>query len=124
MFLWISGCQRDDLCGEANATTPRLIITFNDASNPEERKDATSLKVLGEGFDNAVPGLDRVTTDSIAIPLRSLSEETSYIFILNSEDTEEGAETGNIDTLRFTYSTNEIFLSRACGVVANYEAEN
>ncbi|WP_340067013.1 DUF6452 family protein [Ascidiimonas aurantiaca] len=121
LFLWISGCQRDDLCGEANPTTPRLIITFNDAANPEERKDATSLKVVGEGFDNAVPGLDRVTTDSIAIPLRSLSQETSYIFILNSEDNDQGVETGNRDTLRFNYSTKEVFLSRACGVVANFE---
>ena len=30
-------------------------------------------------------------------------------------------ETGNIDTLTFNYATNEVFISRACGFVANYD---
>ncbi len=28
------GCTKDDICPEGTATTPNLIITFNDIVNP------------------------------------------------------------------------------------------
>jgi hypothetical protein len=63
---------------------------------------------------------DRTATDSIAIPLRISNTNTDFIFIRNSAD-EEGVETGNIDTLRFNYETREVFISRACGYVVNFD---
>ena len=30
------GCERDDICAEATATTPHLIMRFYDVNNPEE----------------------------------------------------------------------------------------
>jgi len=31
-------CESDDICPESTLTTPRMIITFYDVNNPEERK--------------------------------------------------------------------------------------
>ncbi|WP_340074789.1 DUF6452 family protein [Leptobacterium sp. I13] len=121
-LLWIIlGCERDDICPGEVPDTPQLIIRFYDNANPEEVKSVTSLRVLAAGVDVPVPNADRVTTDSIALPLRSFENETAFTFILNSEDDANGAEIGNSDRIAFNYTTKEVFISRACGFVANYE---
>ena len=38
-------CESDDICPESTLTTPRMIITFYDVNNPEERKNVESLGV-------------------------------------------------------------------------------
>ena len=63
---------------------------------------------------------DRSSRDSVAVPLRINEANTQFQIILNS-DGEDNTETGNIDTLQFNYETNEVFISRACGFVANFE---
>lgn len=35
----IYNCESDDICPESTLTTPRMIITFYDVNNPEERKN-------------------------------------------------------------------------------------
>ncbi|XLS30386.1 DUF6452 family protein [Flavobacteriaceae bacterium M23B6Z8] len=122
LFLSLFGCQRDDLCAETDPTTPQLIIKFQDVANPEENKEVPNLRVLAEGIETPLPGLSATSTDSITIPLRSFSPETVFILISDYAIDSEGIETGNRDTLRFTYTTDEVFISRACGFVANYEA--
>jgi hypothetical protein len=39
----------------------------------------------------------------------------------SADDDTSGEETGNIDILTISYGTSERFVSRACGIVANYE---
>lgn len=121
LFLSLFGCQRDDLCAETDPTTPRVIIKFQDIINPEEDKEVINLRVLAEGVETPLPELSSSTTDSISIPLRSFSPETVFILISDYEIDSDGVETGNRDTLRFNYITSEVFISRACGFVANYE---
>jgi hypothetical protein len=117
----ITSCQRDDICAETDSTTPRLIIKFQDFETPDEDKSVSNLRVLAEGIDTPLPGLSASTTDSIAVPLRSFSPETTFIMISDYDIDSGGNETGNRDTLRFDYITKEVFVSRACGFVANYE---
>ena len=115
----INGCEKDDICVEGD--TPLLIIKFYDANNPTESKSVTNLRVRGLGQENPVDTFDdRTTLDSIAIPLRIHQPDTGFLFISESAD-EDGAETGNTDTLTFSYTTQEVFVSRACGFVANYD---
>ena len=42
IILTIYNCESDDICPESTLTTPRLIVTFYDEENPEERKNIES----------------------------------------------------------------------------------
>ena len=117
------GCEKDDICVEGD--TPLLIIRFYNAENPLELKTVSSLRVVGLGQADPVDTfIDRSTLDSISIPLRINQPNTSFIMISSSADDENEVETGNIDTLTFNYNTQEVFVSRACGFVANYSELN
>ena len=112
-------CEKDDICVDGD--TPLLVIRFYDAENTTEFKQVTNLRVIGLGQENPVATFaDRSSIDSIAIPLRINEPNTGFALILDSAD-ENDVETGNIDTLTFSYTTKEVFISRACGFVANYE---
>jgi hypothetical protein len=118
--LFYFACEKDDIC--ADGDTPLLIIRFYDAENVTEFKTVPNLRVVGIGQGNPVTTFnDRTTIDSIGIPLRINEPDTGFMLILNSAG-EDGAETGNIDTLSFSYDTREVYISRACGFVANYDA--
>ena len=117
-FLFINACEKDDICVEGD--TPLLIIRFYDSENPTELKSVSSLRVIGIGQTDPVDTFtDRSSLDSISIPLRINQPDTGFLLISESAD-EDDLETGNIDTLTFSYNTEEVFVSRACGFVANY----
>ena len=116
-----SSCQRDDICGEVIPTTPQLIIRFFDNENPLEFRSVNSLRVFAQGIEDPIATINRTTTDSIVLPLRSFEEQTTFILITDSADNEEGMETGNTDILTFNYDTREAFVSRPCGFIANYD---
>jgi hypothetical protein len=119
LLLCSWACEKDDICVDGD--TPLLIIRFYDIADTTELKRVPSLRVIGLGQSTVVNTFnDRTATDSIAIPLRISNTNTDFIFIRNSAD-EEGVETGNIDTLRFNYETREVFISRACGYVVNFD---
>lgn len=121
-FLLINSCEKDDICVEGD--TPLLIIRFYDAENPEVFKSVSSLRVRGIGQENPVDTFtDRSSLDSISIPLRINQPDTGFLLILDSA-TEDDVETGNIDTLTFSYATQEVFVSKACGFIANYDQLN
>lgn len=119
--LPFSACEKDDICVDAD--TPLLIIRFYDAENPTEFKVAPGLRVIGIGNGEPVDTFtDRSTTlDSIAIPLKTSDTTTMFSFILNSEDDENGNEIGKTDALQFLYNPEEVFKSRACGFIVNYD---
>lgn len=112
-------CEKDDICVDGD--TPLLVIRFYDIADTTLLKPAPALRVIGLGQSTVVNTFnDRSSTDSIAIPLKISDSSTDFIFILNSAD-DDGQETGNTDTLRFNYETREVFISRACGFVANFD---
>ncbi|WP_124981101.1 DUF6452 family protein [Nonlabens xiamenensis] len=122
-FAGISSCEKDDLCTPDQAVTPRLIIQFKDQFNPLMAKAVPSLQVREIGATDFAPLNDSGATmlsevDSIAIPLRTNDQLTSYDF-LRRED-------GNLDTdnIDFTYELNEEYVSRACGFRVVYENLN
>ena len=115
-----SSCEKDDICVDGD--TPLLIVVFFDAENPEQAKLVNDLRVVGVGQTTTVNTIsDRTALDSIAIPLNAVADLTSFIMIVDSDDDDNGAETGNLDTINFAHDTVDIFVSRACGFVANYE---
>lgn len=119
IFISFSACEKDDICVDGD--TPLMIIRFYDNENPGELKAVPNLRILGLGQSSTVNTIvDRTSLDSVALPLRINEINTGFIFISDSAD-EDDLETGNIDTLSFDYSTQEIFISRACGYIANYD---
>lgn len=103
--------------------TPLLVIRFYNIAAETQTKAPNLLRVVGVGQDNPVSTFaDRSSLDSIAIPLRPGEANTSFSFILHSEDNSDGEETGITNTLTLDYATKEVYVSRACGFVANYES--
>ncbi|MCG2462434.1 hypothetical protein K8352_16855 [Flavobacteriaceae bacterium F89] len=117
---FFGSCEKDDICVEDN--TPLLVIRFYGSIATEVTKKVPSLRIVGLGKESTVNTIvDRSSLDSIALPLKINDNPTRFLFIQNSADDENGFEKGNIDTVTFNYKTKEVFISRACGYIANYE---
>ncbi|MEE9364683.1 MAG: DUF6452 family protein [Cellulophaga sp.] len=122
-LIFFTNCEKDDICVDGD--TPLLIIRFYDINDETKLKPVPLLRIVGEGKNTTVNTIaDRSSKlDSIGLPLKIDATTTSFSFIKDSADSEGEVktETGNIDILNFTYTTKEIFVSRACGYIANYE---
>ena len=119
VFLFGTACEKDDICVDGD--TPLLLIVFRDTADSALSKTVNFLRVMAVGQENPVSTIaDRSALDSIAIPLNLEAGFTEYIFIADSADENE-METGNKDTVRFTYTVSPDFVSRACGFVGRFE---
>mgnify|MGYP000017216919 CR=1 FL=1 len=120
-FVAIVSCEKDDICVDAD--TPLLVLRFYDFENQTEFKSVSSLRVIGVGVDTLTVNTftDRTALDSIGIPLKIDDTGTTFNFVSDSADDENGMETGNNDNLTFAYTTKEDFKSRACGFTVTYE---
>lgn len=112
MLLAVSfwNCEKDDICAEGTAVTPRVIIAFYDAANPTVLKNVTNLGVIAPTFSEgkAFNGVSK-----IEVPLRTNATTTTLNFIQNGSDTD--GLNDNLDAITFTYATNDVYISRACG---------
>ena len=104
--ITFSSCEKDDICTEE--TTPRLILEFYDISNPSNLKTVLNLKIKGVGLTDDLGTYNGVS--KIQLPLKIDGTTTKYSLILNSLDT-----TPNEDFLEFNYTTQNVYVSRACG---------
>lgn len=100
-IIVISACEKDDFCTQ-NPITPNLVLRFYDTNNRETLKSASSLYVWAEGKDTIFTD---VSTDSIYIPLNSLTTETIYNF---SKD-------NVVNQFTIKYTAKEAYVSRSCG---------
>lgn len=108
-FLYLlTSCVDEDFC--VDATTPRLIINFYDIENPLIKKQLP-IYVWADGKDSIYGTvISSVITDSILIPLNTDNTKTQYRL----------ATTNIIDTLDLTYTTSDLFVSEACGYIAQF----
>jgi hypothetical protein len=110
------GCEPDDICAETTPTTPSLIIRFFDISNPESRKNVVNLLIQGVGNENPLPDYNVKTTDSIVIPLNTIAISTSYKLHKEYQYIDDVTPPrGNEDTITINYTTEQVYVSRACG---------
>ncbi|WP_231874657.1 DUF6452 family protein [Polaribacter atrinae] len=98
-----ASCTKDDFCLQ-NPVTPNLVLRFYDDTNKETVKSVSKLYVWAEGKDT-IADFNGVSSDSIYIPLNSLTTETVYKFS-NGTD---------VDTFTITYTPKEDYVSRSCG---------
>ena len=113
-----SNCEKDDICTEE--TTPRLILSFYDISNPTVTKNVVSLKVKADGSYN---NLDLGTfngVSKVALPLNPSTLVTTYHMTLDSAS----STNANEDILTINYTTQTVYVSRACGYKTVYQLAN
>jgi hypothetical protein len=117
----LPSCEKDDLCAEDTNTTPRLVISFFDYTDPDLAKQVTNLKVVADGHENGIVFNETGTevtrylanAKSIMVPLDTSADTIKYVFTLNANSGDPGLV--YTDTLEFNYARRTIFISRACG---------
>jgi len=123
-FLTINlSCERDDICPESTPTTPKLIIEFYNNADPENLKAVPRLRVQGINNSEVLPGYNAVNTTSLELPLRTDTTATQYKLHNNysindngtPNNTSDDFANGNEDIITIKYSTEQVFVSRACG---------
>jgi len=124
-LIVIFSCEKDDICADTVQTTPRLVIEFYDLTAPDNVLAVAGLFARGLDSGNAegVPINNEVvfTRSKISLPLKTDgSNETEFILFKNY-DVVDGVESGNSDTIKITYNTENVYVSRACGYKTNFE---
>ena len=122
IILTIYNCESDDICPESTLTTPRLIVTFYDEENPQERKNIESLGVyiVKNNELMLISEINGINTDSIAIPLRDDESVSNFKFCKDFSEDVTVIPSGLPNHVYFDYEINETFISRACGFINNY----
>lgn len=112
-------CEKDDICAEGTPVTPRVIIEFFDAADPETPKNVTNLGVIASGFTG---GFAFNGTNKIEVPLRTNVDTTDLDFVLNGADNDPAND--ETITLTFNYERSNVFISRACGYKTIFNLTN
>ena len=112
--IFSMGCEPDDICAASTPTTPNLIIRFYDILNQDSKKNVFNLKVQGIGNDNPLTDYNVVTTDSIVLPLKTNVATTQYSLHKEYSNVNDVID-GNEDIITINYSTEQVYVSRACG---------
>ena len=117
------GCEPDDICPESTPTTPSLIITFYDISLQKNKKNVFKFRAQGVDNNNPLTNYNVVTTDSIVLPLKTIGTSTQYKLYKDYTYSDNGTPDnpnddiigGNQDIITINYSTENVYVSRACG---------
>ena len=110
MFLFLNtSCEPDDVCSEANLSTPQLVFRLYDSSQPNEFKTVDTLRFMGL---NGKAALEFVNTDSIAFPLQVNANKINADLTISN---------GITDRIKIDYLTKDVYLSRACGFQTTFQ---
>ena len=120
-------CERDDICPDGVATTPRLLIDLIDVEDPDVNKNVFDLFVVGVNNDGTVkdplPSYIFQNTNNLVLPLDTAASMTEYILVQEASLNDNGTPDidtddfidGNQDRMIINYNRETIFVSRACG---------
>ena len=106
LILCLPACEPDDICLEGTPGSPNLIVVFYDKNQTDTKKSVTNLQVKGLDMETL---LYDSTTDSISLPIKTISSNTSFSLIATQND--KTLE----DIITFNYDPEDQFISRACG---------
>ncbi|MHC0448377.1 DUF6452 family protein [Flavobacterium sp. 3-218] len=128
----LSSCEKDDICDANTPTTPRLVITFYDSANPTKTKNVTNLQVIGEGMEQGIVFNENLAVDDtlryvtngsqVLLPLKVNDSTTTFKLTFDSLNTNPAAV--NTDVLKFNYTTQNVYVSRACGFKTIFQLNN
>ena len=120
LVLFLAGCENDDICAD-EMITPRLIIRVHDKTAPRRTKTVNNLLVMGGDRHQIIQPV--ATTDSIVLPLKLLSGETSFLLAKDAVIDSTGIlVSGSLNELKVTATPSQEFLSKGCGYRVTYNA--
>ncbi len=126
-FIILEACQPDDICGYDIPDTPHVIITFYDSLYIHKDSvitDTTPKKRVSNFFLKALSvknGIFYSGTDSILVPLNPEDKTSKFLFVKNAQVQGDSIiKGGDIDTLTFSYTRKDAYISRACGYKATF----
>ena len=120
LVLFLAGCENDDICAD-EMITPRLIIRVHDKTAPRRTKTVNNLLVMGGDRHQIIQPV--ATTDSIVLPLKLLSGETSFLLAKDAVIDSTGVlVSGSLNELKVTATPSQEFLSKGCGYRVTYNA--
>ncbi|MDM1045812.1 hypothetical protein HX004_08080 [Myroides sp. 1354] len=106
-------CEKDDICGKEEPTTPNYKIQFFNYEDQEVAKNG-----LVEAYAIGVQDTIRSMGNTLSLPLRLDQQQTDWV--LQIKET-KGKETLIIrDTLTLKYRINTSYLNKACGYVSTF----
>lgn len=117
----LSSCEKDDICDANTPTTPRLVITFYNSDDPSVERVISNLKAVGEGMDTET-GITFSAVSSIELPLKVNDTTTTYKLIYDAASTIPTDR--NTDVLTINYSTQNVYVSRACGFKTTFNVNS
>ncbi|WP_405572391.1 DUF6452 family protein [Winogradskyella sp. Asnod2-B02-A] len=143
-------CERDDICAATTQTTPRLIVSFYDATDTEELLNVSRITVYGDGLFTDEDGVTTEPIEESNLIIVDYDDEDSYVFNINSntialplivghegellttrfvleKDTDlrlddDDSTSSNIDIIEISYNTDFVYVSRACGYKSNFKS--
>ena len=107
-----SSCEPDDVCSEANPSTPQLVFRLYSSSQPNEFKAVDTLRIIDL---NKEVSLEFINTDSIAVPVQISANKMNVDFTISN---------GVTDRIEIDYLTQDVYLSRACGFQSTFQISN
>jgi len=119
-FGTLSRCEKDDICAEGTATTPKMVIDFYEYLNPSVRKNFKKIEIIEIDSPNRVLVFENA--NKILLPLRTDSSQSNYIFKLTYINI--NTEVTNEDLIEIRYTKDDLYLSRACGYISNFTLES
>ncbi|EGD33639.1 DUF6452 family protein [Capnocytophaga sp. oral taxon 338] len=118
LFIFIN-CESDDICDDP-VVTPRLIVRVYDKDTPRRTKPINNLVILGKDKAQAIQPL--ATTDSLALPLKLTSGESSFVLIKDAVVDNNGNITGGTRVeLKINAIASEVFSGKGCGYKVIYD---
>lgn len=111
LALGLSACEKDDICSGSESETPNVVIRLFDRLDPEIPKAAVKIAAIAEGFNDT---LIFRSTSAIDLPLQINTSETTWNLVLYVPNVSNDT-THFRDQLRFTYTPEALYVSKACG---------
>lgn len=110
-------CEKDDICAEGTPTTPSIVVGFYDRDNPDELVNVINFKYYAVGVNDTLPNVpdgQATSFNEIELPLRTDATTTKWGLIYN-RPLPNGQFVQNTDFVEFNYTTQQAYVSRACG---------
>ncbi|MBS7321831.1 MAG: hypothetical protein KIG55_09595 [Myroides sp.] len=111
LALSLSACEKDDICDGGESVTPNVVIDLYDRLETENLKSAVKIAIIAQDFKDTLFFYNRSKID---LPLQINTTETVWDLVLY-------IPTANNDTLfrkdqlKFNYTPEALYVSKACG---------
>jgi len=115
-------CEKDDICADGTPTTPSMVVEFFMDDNTTQNNPVSNLKYFVEGMTDTIKISG--STTKIRVPLRVDATSTKWGFITSFTPTGQTQPVTNTDYLEFKYTTQQTYVSRACGFKTTFLLNN